>query len=40
MPNPNISKILTLTTALIFSIFSVNCSAKAYTSKASPKNKN
>ena len=40
MPNLNIPEILTLTTAPIFSTFSADWSAKAYTSKASPKNKN
>ena len=39
MPNPNIPKILTLITALIFSIFSADWSAKVYTSKAPPENK-
>ena len=39
MPNPNIPKILTFITALIFSIFSANWFAKACASKASPKDK-
>ena len=39
MPNPNIPKILTLTTALIFSTFSTNWSAKACTGEAPPKDK-
>ena len=39
MPNPNILKILTFTTALIFSIFSINWSIKVYTNKAPPKDK-
>ena len=38
-PNPNIPKILTLTIAPMFSIFSTNWSAKVYTSKALLKNK-
>ncbi len=38
-PNPNIPNILTLTTALMFSIFSTNWSAKACASKAPPKDK-
>ena len=38
-PNPNIPKILTLTTALTSSTFSANWSAKARASKAPPKNK-
>ena len=37
--NPNIPKILTFTTALIFSTFSTDWSTKAHTSKALPKNK-
>ena len=39
MPNPDIPEILTLIIALIFSIFSANWSAKAYTGKAPPENK-
>ena len=39
MPNLNIPKILTFITALAFSIFSTNCSAKVYTNEAPPKNK-
>ena len=40
MPNLNILKILTLTTAPMFSIFSANWSAKVYVSKAPFKDKN
>ena len=36
MPDPNIPKILTLTTALMFSTFSTKWSTKVYTSKAPP----
>ena len=39
MPNPNIPKILTFTTAPISSIFSTNQFAKVYTNKASPEDK-
>ena len=39
MPNLNIYKILTFITALAFSIFSTNCSTKAYTNEALPENK-
>ena len=39
MPNPNIPKILTLTTALIFSTFSANWSAKVCAGKALSKDK-
>ena len=38
-PNFNIPKILTFTTAPMFSMFSADWSAKVYTSKAPPKNK-
>ena len=37
--NPNISKILTLITALTFSTFSADWSAKVYTGEAPLKNK-
>ena len=39
MSNSNISKILTFTTALIFSIFSADWSAKVYTGEAPPEDK-
>ena len=39
MPDPNIPKILTFITALIFSIFSTDWSAKIRTGKALFKNK-
>ena len=36
MPDPNIPKILTLTTTPMFSMLSADWSAKAYTGKTSP----
>ena len=39
MPDFNIPKILTLTIAPIFSIFSADQSTKIYTGEAPPKNK-
>ena len=40
MPDPDIPEILTLTTAPIFSTFSADWSAKAYTGKTPPEDKN
>ena len=39
MPNPNIPEILTLITALTFSIFSADWSAKVCAGKAPPEDK-
>ena len=39
MSNLNIPKILTLTTALIFNIFSINQFIKAYIGETPPENK-